>query len=433
MLQIIFVFLVVIYSLFVKDCRKIILLLLVLLPFNNILKTIFMHNGGDSIFSFWKEISIIILFFRVHLIKREKQVGYINNKLIGTYIFIVFYFFIFFIIGSGIFGASMAFRTFRNVAFLPILLFIFPSLVLDDIFKKKFLMSLMFSATLMGLFGVVECHLGFREAIRGYMGQIEEIGSDGTIYYNTTNLKIMGFDRMAGLIGTPNDFGNYMALSASMIYYFIRRKIIEYKHNEILWISFIFIILCLIESFCRTAFAMFLLIIILTEYKSKNNVLKNVIAISVASLLILYIATLVNDSVNEILSATFSGNEASSADRGNNFKRGIDFLVANPFGYGLGSTENSLKNYVFFSESSFLNLGVEAGVFAIILFLFFCKIINKVLYVHNNELSIYSSSVVITNSICFLFASIFGTPYIYIFWIFTCVGLMKSSSNINNV
>ncbi len=431
MLQIIFVFLVIIYSLFVKDCRKIILLLLVLLPFNNILKTIFFYNGGDSIFSFWKEIAIIILFFRTYLIKSEKQVGYIKNRLINTYIFIVFYFFIFFVIGAGIFGTSMAFRTFRNVAFLPILLFIFPNLTLDNIFKKKFLMSLIFSATLMGVFGVLECHLGFREAIRGYMGQIEEIGSDGTIYYNTTNLKIMGFDRMAGLMGTPNDFGNYMALSASMIYIFLKRKIIEYKHNKFLWLSFIFIILCLIESFCRTAFVMFLLILILTEYKAKKNIVKNLIVISVISFFLVLIASFVNDSVYEIFSATFSGNEASAADRGSNFKRGIDFLFANPFGYGLGSTENSVKNYIFFSESSFLNLGVEAGIFAIILFLFFCKKINTVLYIHHNELSIYSSSVVITNSICFLFANIFGTPYIYFFWLFTGIGLMRSSSDIN--
>lgn len=424
MIQIIFVGLIVLYSLFVKDSRKIIILLVAFLPFNEILKTFCMYNGGDGIFSFWKEIAILILFLRTNS-NISRKISY--NHLIQIYVFIVIYFSIFFIIGAEIYGASMAFRTFRNVVFLPILLFIFPNLVIDKSFVNKFFFVSMFSATLMGVVGIFECHFGYRELIRGYMGQIEEIGSDGTVYYNTTNLKIMGFERMAGLMGTPNQFGNYMALTASLIYFCLKRKIVEYKHNIVPWLIFIFIIFCLIESFCRTAFVMFLLILILTEYKSKKNILKNVIAISIASLLILYVATLINDSVNEILSATFSGNEASSADRGNNFKRGIDFLIANPFGYGLGSTENSLKNYVFFSESAFLNIGVEAGVVAVILFLCFCKKINFLLCKQSGELSRFSSAVVLTNSICFLFANIFSTPYIYFFWILTGIGLMKSS------
>ena len=423
MIQIIFVSAISLYSLLVKDCRKIILLIIAILPFNSILKAFCLHNGGDGIFSFWKEIAILILFIRTYTSISRIHISY--NSLLKIYVFIIMYFSIFFIIGTEIYGASMAFRTFRNIVFLPILLFIYPNLDMDKTFINRFFYVTIISATLMGLTGIIECHFGYREFIRGYMGQIEEIGRDGTIYYKTSNLKIMGFERMSGLMGTPNQFGNYMALSASFTYFCLKRKLIEYKHYILLWGVFILIILCLIESFCRTAFAMFLLILIITEYKSKKNIVKNIIIISTISIFLLYIATFINDTVSEIFSATFSGEEASSADRGNNFKKGIDFLFANPFGYGLGSTENSLKNYIYFSESAFLNLGIEAGVIAIILFLCFCKKINNVLLKCQNKLSIFSSSVIITNSICFLFANIFSTPYIYLFWFFTGIGLMR--------
>lgn len=427
MIQVIFVCFIIIYSLLVKDKRKILLILVAILPFNDILKVFCEHNGGGNIFSFWKEFAIIILFLRTLSVKAKKTV--INNRIIYTYIFIVFYFFLFFIIGAEKYGSSIAFRTFRNVAFLPILIFISSKITLDRAFLGKLFITIVCSSSLMGFLGVLESHFGYRELIRDYMGQILEIGSDGTVYYNTSNLKIMGVERMASVMGTPNQFGNYMALSSSFIYFCLKRKLINNRYNIILWIAFIFIMLCMIESFCRTAFVMFILILFIFEYRfGEKAVIKNTIIIFLVFISLLFIASLINDTVNEVVFATLSGNEASSADRTNNFVKGIDFLFLNPFGYGLGSTENSLKNFVFFSESSFLNIAVEAGLISIVIFLYFCLIINNALKKNNGYLSIFSSAIVLANTICFLFANIFGTPYVYLYWIFTSIGLMKIPS-----
>lgn len=427
MIQVIFVSVIIIYSFFVKDKRKILLLLVAILPFNDILKIFCEHNGGDGLFSFWKEFAITILLFRTLFQKTRNDISIINNKIIHTYIFIVFYFLLFFIIGTEKYGAFIAFRTFRNVAFLPILIFISSRITLDKAFLEKIFITIICSSTLMGLLGILECHFGYREVIRQYMGQILDTGNDGTIYYNTSNLKILGFERMASVMGTPNQFGNYMALSSSFIYFCLKQKIVSKKYNIIFWIAFVFVVLCLIESFCRTAFVMFLLILFISEYRcGKKVVIKNIIMILFVSVSLLFIASFINDTVSEIVSATLSGNEASSADRSNNFIKGMDFLLSNPFGYGLGSTENSVKNFIFFSESAFLNIGVEAGIISIILFWYFCLLINNVLKKNNSFLSMYSSAIILTNLICFLFANIFGTPYIYIYWIFTSMGLMKT-------
>ena len=424
MIELLFVVFVVLFSIKTKNRENIILLLILLLPFNDVLKKI-IASGGGNLFAFWKELAIFILFFRSFYSIRIK-------KAFPFYIILLIYFSFFFLIGSDTYGMAISFRNYRNILILPLLVYSFSSFSINDVFLKKIVLCIVISSTIIAFSGIIEIHFGYREVIRRLMGSIETESETGYIYYSSSNYKIMGFDRMCGIINTPNQFGYFMALNVALLYYLFQTKVISLNKVErkILISVLILLFICLLESFCRTGYALLFFIYIFSASHNKK-LFNRIIILFLLLISIILVISMYNSSVHSVLMNTFGGNEASAADRSNNLARGINYLYNNPFGSGLGSSENSTSKCVFFSESSFVNLGVEAGIIGIILFVSFNLFIIKYMN-NNNPFKKFSFSVCIANLMTFIFANTFGTPSIYYIWLFIALGYAKFEQKINS-
>ena len=130
--------------------------------------------------------------------------------------------------------------------------------------------------------------------------------------------------------------------------------------------------------------------------------------------------------VEEVILATLTGKEASSAARYSMTNDALDFLLNHPLGYGLGATSGDKS--IYFAESSLINFGIEIGVIGLFLLLLLILHIYK---------SIRSNKSNKTRRACcaFLIAYVmtslvsvntYENPFIYYAWLIFGFGLMRT-------
>lgn len=419
MMEVLFVSLVVIFSCCTKR-KNIVLLLVFLLPFNDFVKKCcVLYGGGGTLFSFWKELAILILFYRSYKYIEKENL----NMFIPLYLFLCVLLVFYFVLGMQKYDASVCFRTARNVLIIPLLFISLNGLVVNNTFIKKLVILLTIPTFIISLIGIWEIHMGGRIFLRTFMGNITQNN-----LYNVPNFKIMGLDRMCSIMTVPNSFGYLMAFYGSfMLFLFLNmRELFDGKWKFVLQIIWIIAMSCLLESFCRTGWFMFIFsYFIALYYKNKSYFFKRILIFFVVGSCLLLIAYFISPDIKTIVDSTLTGKEASAADRSNNFSRGISFVLNNPYGHGLGSSDNSLDNYVYFAESSFINLSVEIGIFGTCFYILFLLILLYMVRESRSDFTPFSISIMCVNLISIMSTSVYVTPYIYFVFIFSGMAIMR--------
>ncbi|GAB3800332.1 hypothetical protein GCM10028819_25420 [Spirosoma humi] len=121
--------------------------------------------------------------------------------------------------------------------------------------------------------------------------------------------------------------------------------------------------------------------------------------------------------------------EASAADRGNQFWKGVEKTIVEPLGHGVGTSDLRYKESLgFFVESGWWNIGYELGILG--LFLFLLINVNILLEtIKYKQLSrryevlfpfeSYAIAITVSTLIAgFISINVVGTTYIYYYWIF---------------
>lgn len=422
MIEVFVVTIVVLFSFFTNR-KNIVLLLVFFLPFNDFVKKVFtLYGSGGNLFSFWKELAIIILFIRSYQYIEKKNLIRFFPLYLCLCLFIVLYFFV----GLQNYDVSVCFRTMRNVLILPLLFLALNGLDINDSFIKKFVILLTFSTLLIGLIGIWEIHMDGRIPLRTFMGNIMDGGG-----YSAPNFVMMGLDRMCSIMTVPNAFGYLMAFHASiLLFVFLYKKnLFNKKWIYLLRISFVITIFCLLESFCRTAWFLFVFSYFLVlYYKNRKKFFIRFIAFVLIGLCALYIAYIVSPNIQMIVESTFSGEESSASDRSNNFSDGLTFITNNPFGYGLGSSENSVDNYIYFAESTFVNLSTEIGIMGTIFYILFLLVLLSIIRRTYSDFTPFSLAVLSVNLVCIIPTNVYVSPYSYFVFLFSGLALMRINS-----
>lgn len=425
MLGFIFVLFISIFGCFVKDKRKILLVFAFILPLNDFLKNYFDILGGGTIFSFWKELLIVILFIRCKL---RFHVG----KLLYLWEFCALFYFIYFILGVMDFGAVSAFRTYRWLVVVPMLMLSISSLKLNEFWLKRIVTLLCFSSLFIAISGIIEIHCGFRLPIRMWMGNVVSV-SPGYIEYNIPNFLMHNYDRMCGLMTSPNGFGNLMAIMCFILYFVLRKRLYSLHGFEKYFTytcSFVFFV-CLVESFCRTGWAQLLIGVMLVEYlNNRKSFVKYLFSMTLTVVLVVIILALVSDVFGEILEKTLTGEDASSATRGDNVLAGSVFLIEHFMGIGLGGCDITNDRFLYFSESSFMNICIESGFLGGAVFYSFCM---RIIFILRHKVEIIASLsyiVLVLYVISSLPSVSFSAPYGYIVWILVGVGFSYNNKKI---
>lgn len=418
---------ILLVTIIIFSCRvkfiNVLCLFILLLPFNLFIKSCFVHfnNSTGEIYLYWKELVVIILFIRSYLLSSTHTVSVKLkfNLFIIYFPFIVIYFLFF------TDNYSPAIPSIRNYIF-PFLLMISVA-NMDKINFSKIINIIIFLAIFLNLGGVIE-HFFIHKELQLFTGQIVDIRSDGYIEYSTTSHLILGMERMCGIIDAgPNMFG---VVNSMLILIFLGVLFSCINHNKFLYIALIFSILGLCLSFSRAGFGIFILgfFILLIRYK-KYKKLSSIIFILFILIILFILFVIIFPEILMVIEATISGNEASSAARGENFINGLIKVFDNPFGLGLGVSDNRYSSK-YFTESSFINMAIEIGLIG--LFIWLSNFLISLSLLNRNKLNPFSNiSFAITCAtlpICFLSVNPVAMPFYYFWCMLIGFGLNKKWS-----
>lgn len=349
---------------------KILYLIFFLLPIHGSIKFLVFKDGGE-IFAGWKELGILILFFRTLPLKNYAYPKLLNTFLLFSVV-IIFYTVIGFSNGYPFAG------TFKKV-FFPFFLTIAVSKIrFTREQTKMFFLIILSGSLLINITGILDfISPALRLSFRVLLGATFEEADDGTKYFDISSFQIMGMDRVSGLItGGPNQMGVFnSAIMILGLFCWVNKAIFKFSRLQTRWVLLCLgaSAFCLLTSFSRAGWAILVITftyILIVDKQFRNFGLKYVFI--VLSIIIVVIFSV--PKIYYIIESTLSGKEASSAARGNMTMEALGYLFENPQGKGLGATDFAHTHFntgLYFAESSLINLGIELGVFGMLLLLIF--------------------------------------------------------------
>lgn len=423
------VLLLIISFCLIKKAETVVYLIILLLPFHDFIKSCFhFFLGGGEVFAYWKELAILILLGKVILKK-----GSLGKGLYFVFILYIIYVFLYTIFVQNIIAALPSLRDYT----ITILLLIG---ITGVVFKENNpIQKILFIVSIAVL---IHCIIGFvqmfymNEYISVLMGRVTDINNSGYIVYATASARILGYERMAGIAGGgPNGFGLYLSLVIIVLYsaFIQSQKLgLTKQLKRFMKIAFILSVFCLILSFSRAGWAISLIGIILVSILNNIKIkLKYVISVLFISIGVSAAVAVFYPQAVDIISATFEGKEASAAARGNNIASGLDQVLGEPWGHGVGTTDLRYRNVNFYTESSFLNLAYEIGIQGVLFFILMIAIIGYAIYCKKffkkGLFTKIAIAILIPSLIaCFVSVNPFGMPYIFFWWLFMGLGLNKS-------
>lgn len=385
----------------VGKTRYVLYLLVLILPFHSLLKELLSFtNGGGNLFSYWKEICVLIFAAKVFV--KNKVNKYVYRTIIPFAILTSLFFIL------GIFTSPRySFVHFRDYLFPYIILLSVSSYPLTGAVKRNLFLCFSFSAVLVSFIGYIEY---FYEPLRTLFAVIRNLKSesDGSKVFYDTSWMILGYQRMVSVFDNPNQLGAFLSLYLG--YGILSKQYSSYFGGIKKIIVFSFVGIAFILTYSRTSYVLFLFPIILMSLKLKKITSKSFYINLSLSVIALVVLMLSSSTTLDVVNSTLNGKEASSAERGNILSNGLDYVISNPFGYGLGSSDLRADDYVFFSESANLNLCVEEGILGlIILFLLYVRLYKKLTTIYKYGFSRYLVPTI-------FFAAFFSvTPYLYFY------------------
>ena len=409
-LELVVFFLIVIPPIFRKKIYCL-YLIVTLIPFHSFIKYFFALNGGGDVFSYWKEIVILIFIFKAFNHNQRK----LNNYFLGYFILLICFLSLYIFVNLENLNYGLA--KFRDIVF-PILLFLGISVSnIKESQIRKFVYLFSLSFLIIGITGIMDVFFGYRDVFALVTGKIEAIGIDGEKYY-PASMMIMGFNRMTGILEGPNQLGLYASTFILLIVGLKGKYKWENFKDKFVAGTAIFGIFVLLFSFSRTAIAT-VMISLFFLFNNKRTY-KNLFVIFLVVILTSGVLSFFFPQIQDVYLGTLQGKEASSADRSNNFQQGINFILKQPLGHGLGSSHPNKtgETQVYFAESTFINLCVEIGISGFLLLMGYYLLVLHKLKRFRGDLPKISSAILITTLITSFFSvNPSESLYTYIIWI----------------
>ncbi len=423
MLEIICFLTITLFCVFQNDEHKIISLFLILLPFHTFLKNSFFYffEGGE-IFSVWKEAVILILAYKVFSRPHVQLNRLVFVMQLLFFFVIVFYFFI-----AAVHADALP--ALRDHIFPAVLFFTVMAMKIDFSFVRKIILILAVSIFISDIIGFAQ-YFFFNVPVARIMDTAAYVDTSGYIHYKISSYRIMGFERMAGITGSPNIFGLFNAFAIILLFGILLFKesfsfsIKEWRFiRVVLFLSLISIIF----SFSRAGWVIALWGTgIMLLYKNFHVRLKYLLASMLILLVVILIVSVVYPSAFDIISSSFTGREASAAARSNSVLKGIRMLLDEPWGHGLGTTDNRKESVQFFVESAWMNIGYEIGLAGVFYVIAIHLLVLYYLFKHApyNVLTRIAEAIACSTLVaCMVSVNPYGMPYIYLWWFLSGLGM----------
>lgn len=421
--MIIELFIILIYTIFCLQSspKTIVYSIFLLLPLHGFIKFAVFFDSG-SLFMLWKEIGILIALFKL------KKTISINKVLENASFLLVSITFFFLIIGY-LAGYSVAGDVRRFIFAIPLLYLIAKiDFKYDDV--KRLTTCIFLGAIMINVTGLFDFAFPeYRLIMRTIMGVKFQIGNDGYVFYDIPSYKINGWDRVCGFMGGgPNMMGVFnAAILLFAVFAFITKMYIKRKERLFFVISASLCVFNLLFSFSRAGWALVFITflytgLILPRYR------KYALQGAFACLFLGVIAYFTVDSVHNVIYNTFTGNEASSAERGNMTRDAWDYLITNPLGYGLGAADMSSEGFIYTAESTIINFGIATGILGVFLYSYLIFTIYKLAKKNRyNPFYIIAPGFIFAYYItAWVSVNVVENPFLYYAWLIFGLGMNKN-------
>lgn len=402
--------------------KQILCFIFLFLPIHGTIKTIFFQSGGE-LFSMWKELGLLMI-----LLKERRLIFRDYDSIWRTYVFLFLCTFVYFCVGNihGYHGSS----TLKKLLFPCLLTLCVANINYNRNDIKNLFCCIFIGSLIINITGILDFLFpSVRSVFRNLMNIDFSVSKDGTVHYDINSFTIMGYERVCGLMsGGPNQFGIFNAgiLFIAILGILYCNTVFNLKRYKVMIIiSLCMSSLCLLLSFSRAGMAIVLislLIMSLTDRKLRFKTICIMLIIACA----LIIGMMYSPQVEEVILATLTGKESSSAARYSMTNDALEFLLNHPYGYGLGATSGDKS--IYFAESSLINFGIETGIIG--LFLLFLLVLSIYKNIGNNKLNKANQAcrafLIAYVMASFVSVNAYENPFIYYAWLIFGFGLMKT-------
>lgn len=403
--------------------ESIICLLICILPFHGFISSLLTYLIGDAgFFPMWRDVCSILLVVKVFSTKNKTTHSNILNAFIViSMIYITFMLMAFW----GEYEKGISF--YRIYMDALCIIYALSQVNLSSIAYRQITRTFIFIAFLACISGFVQYFI-----LREYLHIIfehYEITPMGNLAFKSPSWTIMGYERMAGFVGSPNNFGVFMSI-VILVCYALRN---EYKNklqrseNLLLTICLLLSCFCLLLSFSRAGWGIIFTALLLYQYRKYG--MKKIFPILISIILfvgfVFILVYAVFPEASEIIEGTFSGQESSSASRASMVQESYKTLLGSLFGNGIGSAD--VETGRFFAESSLLNLTFELGIQGVILWYLILLIGSSICFRKKRFLPNIAWSLVFPSIIVSIAsANVMAWPFIYYLYGIMGIGVNAS-------
>ena len=380
-------------------------------------QTLINFTDSVGIFPIWRELAVLLLLYKIISLQTRK----ISASIIIACVLISLVCLYQFIIGYEVDNvASLSILRLYSVNMILLLCAIKYNINKDDFwYIIKYFSVVLF---IICISGIVE-RFFLHTQIHTYMGHIDSYDSKGNINYTTASFYIMGYSRMCGILNGPNQFGICLGLWIPLIVVGYLKNIIPNKKFAILLICLA--IFCLALSFSRAGYFIMLLPLALYFLVNNKKIIKAFIYFIFSITFVIVIANYFVPEVLDILYDSITGKEASVATRSDFIEYGLEKVLREPMGHGLGMGR---KDGTTFTESSFLIIAYEIGIYGLIVLFFLYYVLLKNAHLGNHyPFHTLIVGICIASIIAGLISVNFDeAPFMFYFW--TLIGFLNNRS-----
>lgn len=333
------------------ETENVLLFILFFLPFQSFIKSLFdIISGSIGVISIWKELAFTILTMRV-LFELVFNRNITLNKDFPIFLVIILFLSItiMFLFST---NKSDAMVSYKNFTFPLIVSFTVSHLLLSDIFQKKILRIISYSAILVFAISHVQQYI-LKIQFAFLMNLASTVSDYGHLVFNQSASKILGFDRMYGPFVGPNELGLYTSIII-ILFFFIKliysQRLSKYDRYLFTFVL-IFGIITILQTFSRVSWAIVLsTVIIISLIYGRKKIGYTILLLSALAIGLFYISKSVLPDVGKVFDKSITLQEGSASGRPYEFLFGMGKIMEEPLGYGLGTVQYASSKPVFHTE-----------------------------------------------------------------------------------
>lgn len=322
-----------------------------------------------TVFQSFKELIILaLLTMQVITLRRRLKLHFIDYAVLAFFC----YTFLYVLLPVGEQGFAGRLLAFKSFSFFPLIYFSGRLLDLRRIYVSKyfhFVVYVAIAAALVALFELItsqhfQTRIGFADFYY-YIYNFEPTGSYGLSFTFETDT---GLRRFAGFYANPLEHAAATILALAVILSLHTTDENRIKLNGLGLTAFVATLISIFLALSRSSFLSYFLTIYYYALLTRKKQLLNFIHFMGVLVVLYFLFLLNNKDVREFIITTITFTNSSSVGHIIEWVEGINAIVNNPMGLGIGSSGGAAGGDNIGGENQLIIIGVQTGVISMLIY-----------------------------------------------------------------